>query len=99
MSGQDLTDEEHQQEIERLAMEGAERYMAAQSDATIGLIGAVIFAFSGFGSTGGLIAMAIGLAGIAFFIYGLRNRSSVWTFLLGFPSAAIVIWKISTFFG
>ena len=99
MSDRELTDEEHQQEIERLAMEGAERYMAAQSDAIIGLIGAVIFAISGFASTGGLIAMAIGLAGIAFFIYGLRKRSSVWTFLLGLPAAAIVLWKISTFLG
>ncbi len=81
-----LTDEE----LYQLAREGAERQMASNSDAIIGLFGAGMFNFIGV-ETWQLVVGGLGLLMFAFFVRGAFKNFSRWTVFIGFPAVAVFL--------
>jgi hypothetical protein len=78
----------HQIRIQKLAIAAAERESAADSDAIIGILGAIIFNFGGIWGAG-LIGTGLGLLMFMALVFGVMKRTSLKTFLIGIPALII----------
>ncbi|MBK8199854.1 MAG: hypothetical protein IPK75_16005 [Acidobacteria bacterium] len=85
---EDERDLGHKIRIRKLAIARAEREMSADSDATLGIVGAIIFNFGGIWGVG-LIATVLGLLMFSALAFGVMKRSSVKTYLIGIPALII----------
>jgi hypothetical protein len=85
---EDEREEGRQIQIWKLAIAKAQRENAADSDAVIGLLGAIIFNFGGL--TGfGLAATGLGILMFLVLVFGVPRQRSLRTFLVGIPALFI----------